>query len=110
MMDEFLRIGLLNKREIEVSIATARSGIETHLFKLEKIVQKNTKAYNIRVREIIAEEYTKCVLKAAGINNNRSQGFSKFILKLDIFSSSCYASLDVNIHSIKSKATKAAAM
>ncbi|MBQ7408871.1 MAG: toll/interleukin-1 receptor domain-containing protein [Clostridia bacterium] len=83
MMDEFLRIGLLNKREIEVSIATARSGIETHLFKLEKIVQKNTKAYNIRVREIIAEEYTKCVLKAAGINNNKIVADEEEVLSID---------------------------
>ena len=57
--------------------------IEKHVEKLAKIVNKETKGYRVRCNEIVAEQRTICLLKAAGIKNEKIIADAEEIVSID---------------------------
>ena len=85
MMLAFKRKGVINEKEYTDKIALCNEQIDGHIFKLKKIVQKNSRAYRLRESEIYAEQRTICILHTAGIKNDKIVADAEEILSIDDF-------------------------
>ena len=85
IMDNFVQDGILTEKEQAERIVECKQRIADHIKKLQKIVLKNTQGYNARENEIKAEQRTICILRAAGIKNDKIVADAEELLAIDDF-------------------------
>lgn len=82
-MNEFVLIGKITEAQRDAYISECNANISIRLKKLSEIVSNRTRQYDLRKRSITAEWRAYCVLKVAGIRDDKLFTDEEAILSID---------------------------